>query len=275
MTIDIAAAWAREAALLRPTVLTPALLDGLAPDRERRWVPEALLPLHGGPLYNDLTADQRRFYNQAYARQLLAEFIWVERTLIVAPVRRLALAGDAAIVRDSFVVDETHHIASFARLAASAADGRGPARPFSPPWPLRALARLAAAAPVGLHFWTAVVAAFERYAVDIGQRFNTDVEVDPAFRAVFVAHARDEARHCRLDDLLAAHLGAAAGPALTTVNGALARRYLARYFSVAWGLDGPIDALVAADPTLAARRAALVAESQSMRRAQNNIAVTA
>ena len=82
--------WAREASLLRPTALTKTMFIGApAPDRSRPWVPESWLPLYGGKSLATLSDAQRLRYNHIYARQLLAQVIWVERYLIRASLRRL------------------------------------------------------------------------------------------------------------------------------------------------------------------------------------------
>jgi hypothetical protein len=107
--------WAREATLLRPARLTLALYQSApALDASRPWVPDHLLPLYGGEAFASLTLSQRLRYNHAYARQLVDEFIWTERVLILAPLKQLcltrALDPDQSAVLRSFMSDEVHHI---------------------------------------------------------------------------------------------------------------------------------------------------------------------
>lgn len=110
---------------------------------------------------------------------------------------------------DSFLADERAHIACFTRLRTMTGFAD---RFFTPPADLKMLAHLAGWQPRLFCFWPSVVAAFEQYALDIAKLYNSDDTLDPLFRDAFIAHARDEARHCRLDALLDAFLA----PGLST-----------------------------------------------------------
>jgi len=265
--------WAREASLLRPAKLTVALFAGApALDQSRPWVPEQLLPLHGGSGVERLNASQRLRYNHAYARQLVGEFIWTERRLIVEPLKRLAalpgLARDKATVLQSFISDELHHIRSFSVLEelAIAADQPATRALFQPSRTVRLMVALAARFPVRLSFWAPVIEAFEQYALKIGQSFHRDETVDPLFREVFLTHARDEARHCRLDVLIGQWLQAEAGPAGDKLNRRLLPLFERAYRSVEWGLDSALRELVRGHPETAADFSALLAEAKALRR---------
>ena len=157
---------------------------------------------------SSLTAPQRLCYNHAYARQLLAEFIWAESFMIVAPLEKICRTlrhdPDRSAVLHSFLSDERHHLESFFRIQdlATAADRPAAKAVLRPPRLLRALVAMAARFPVKVSFWAAATEAFEQYTIKLGQSFHRDEDVDPLFREIFVAHARDEARHCRLDTLI-------------------------------------------------------------------------
>ena len=266
--------WGREASLLRPAKLTVALFAAAPPlDLARPWIPEHLLPLHGGRCFGSLTAPQRLRYNHAYARQLVSEFLWLERILIVAPLERLLrtrkLEPDKVSVLRSFIADETHHIAAFSRLEelAAAADQPASKSALRPPRAVRAMAAMAARYPVYLSFWAPVIESFEQYSLKVGQSFHRDESVDPLFREVFVTHARDEARHCRLDSLLGTWLRTEAGSMWNAVNARLLPMFDSAYRSVEWGLDGPIRDLARSHPETADRFPALLAEAKALRRA--------
>jgi hypothetical protein len=242
-----------------------------APDLSRPWVPEGLLPLSGGRSLAELNDAQRLRYNHAYARQLLDEFIWLERCLILAPLTRLSgkagLPPDVSLVLRSFTFDESHHVASFSRLRELAIEGDGPivsTALFNPPRFVRALAALGGRFPVTFAFWTTVIEVFEEHAVKIGQAYKRDQNVDPLFQDVFVAHAQDEARHCRLDRLLNAWLRPA-GP-LNSFNERVAVSFLSRYRSTSWGLDGPIRELADVHPDVAGKVNDMIAEAEALRR---------
>ena len=265
--------WAREAALLRPAKLTIALFaDAPALDATRTWVPDRLVPLYGGRGYESLTAPQRLCYNHAYARQLVAEFIWAESFMIVAPLekiyRTLRHDPDRSAVLHSFLSDERHHIESFFRIEAlaTAADRPAAKAVFRPPRLLRALVAMAAQFPVKMSFWAGATEAFEQYTIKLGQSFHRDEDVDPLFREIFVTHARDEARHCRLDTLIESWLRAEGGRLWNAVNGRLLSTFDAAYRSVDWGLDGPLRDLAHRHPEISSRVPDLLAEAKALRR---------
>jgi hypothetical protein len=265
--------WSREASLLRPAKLTLALFDDApALDIGRPWAPEQLLPLFGGRRFAELTTAQRLRYNHAYARQLVDEFIWTERFLIIRPLEQLCgnaeLDATKSLVLRSFISDEIHHIESFSHLEemAVAADQPASKSPFHPPRLLRLLAGMAQRYPTRLTFWAPVIEAFEQKALKICQDYLRDESVDPLFRRVFVTHARDEARHCRLDGLIASWLRSEAGAVWNAVSDKLVSVFGAAYRSVEWGLDGPVRDLVQSHPEVAPQANALIAESKALRR---------
>jgi hypothetical protein len=264
--------WAREVALLRPAKLTVALFAN-APtlDVARPWIPDRLLPLHGGEGFERLTAAQRLFYNHAYARQLLAEFMWSEQFLIIEPLKQLCrtrkLAPEILSVLQSFVSDELHHVESFSHLEnlVVAAEELSLNPAFRPPPLLRALAGLARRYPKRVTFWAPVIEGFEQQTIRICQEYHRDNTVDPLFREVMITHARDEARHCRFDTLIAHWLQSEAGAAWNAFNQRLVSAFLASYRSVDWGFDGPLRELARHHPETADKVPSLLAEAKALR----------
>jgi hypothetical protein len=230
-----------------------------------------LLPLYGTGSLAALSDAQRLRYNQAYARQLLEEFIWLERYLILAPVARLSqrsgLDPDVVLVLRSFISDEGNHIAGFSKLKELAIKASGPkvsSSLFNPPRSVRALAGLAARFPFKFAFWTTVIQALEDYAVKVGQTYKRDRTVDTAFQDVFVAHAQDEARHCRYDRLLTAWLRP--GGRMNSLHQRMADVFQSRYRSISWGLDGPIRELAEVHPDVAGKVNVMIADAEAIRR---------
>ena len=264
--------WSRERSLLRPAKLTPALVEASPPlDLSRPWVPESLLPLYGTRSLAALSDAQWLRYNQAYAQQLLEEFIWLERYLILAPVARLSqgpgLEPDVALVLRSFMSDESHHVASFSKLrelAIKASEPKVSTSLFNPPRSVCAFARLAARFPIKFAFWTTVIQDLEDYAVKVGQTYKRDRTVDTAFQDVFVAHAQDEARHCRYDRLLTAWLRP--GGPMNSFHERVADVFQSRYRSTSWGLDGPIRELAEVHPEIAGKVNDMIADAAAVRR---------
>ena len=255
---DLTAAWQREAARLAPTSLTLEAMDwSRPPDPARSWVPEKLTPLAGCTGYTALTPAQRLAYNQAYACQLLEEFIWIESRLVLAPLDRLKADDHARPVLASFRSDEEHHIACFKQLRALAGAARE--NYFRPPILINALARLAAFTPHTFTFWIVALVAFEDYAIDVAKLYRADDSLEPLFRNVFIAHARDEARHCRFDTLLESWLG------VNPFNARLHAAFKGAYYATSWGLDGPVMALARRFQELASRARDLHAEAHAAR----------
>ena len=264
--------WGREAALLRPAKLTLALFEHApALDVTRPWIPERLVPLYGGESLSRLTPSQRLRYNHACARHLVDEFIWSERFLVLGPLKQLfhssKLDADQSTVLQSFISDETHHVESFSRLEdlAVAADQPASKSMFDPPRWLHRLAGLSRRYPMTFSFWAAVIEDFEQQTLKICKDYHRDESIDPLFREVFLAHARDEARHCRFDVLLAQWLDAEANAVTRELNRRLLKSFISTYRSVEWGIDGPLRDLVCSHPELADGFPALLAEAKARR----------
>ncbi len=255
---DLATAWQREAGRLAPTSLTRETIDwSRPPDPERAWVPEQLTPLAACAGYAALSRTQRLAYNQAYACQLLEEFVWIESRLVLAPLGRLKTDEHSRAPLASFASDEAHHIACFTHLRTLA--GAVGENYFRPPFTINALARLAAFRPHTFSFWIVALAAFEDYAINVAKLYRADDSLDPVFRDVFIAHARDEARHVRFDTLLKSWLG------VSPLNARLHAVFKNAYYATSWGLDGPVTALARKFPELAAQASALHAEACAAR----------
>jgi hypothetical protein len=265
--------WAREVALLRPAKLTMALFaEAPALDVERPWIPDRLLPLYGGQGFERLTAPQRLCYNHAYARQLLAEFMWSEQYLIIDPLKKICrtrrLDSEMLSVLQSFISDEEHHVESFSHLEAMAvaAGQLSSYTNFRPPRMLRALTGLARLYPTRVTFWSTVIEDFEQQTIRICQVYHRDQGVDRLFREIMVTHARDEARHCRFDALIANWLQSQAGPIRNAFNKKLISAFAEAYRSVDWGLDGALHELARLHPETAEKIPALLAEAKALRR---------
>lgn len=268
-------AWQKEVTLLRPTVLTEALFEKLGlPNPTKNWVPESVLPLFRSEIYASLSEAQRLRYNHAYARQLAYEFVWLERYLIRPPLVHLLsekrLEKEVMLILCSFISDETSHIASFELLGKMAAEVTtepffDASEMFSPPLVVRQLARLGARFPLTLKFWSDVIIPLEEKAIKIGQIYMRDETVDQVFKEAFINHARDEARHCRLDNLFSDWLQPAGNRSKIWVNKKLAQTFKRIYYANSWGITGPIDEMIKAFPETANQREILLAQTKATR----------
>ncbi len=266
-------AWRREASLLRPAVLTREIFETTpGPDASLPWIPDVLLPLYGGESLATLSTAQRLRYNHIYARQLLEEFVWLERSLICPPLLRLINAShpdeDMSSILQSFISDETNHMECFSILSKLVVEAEPPPTAmllFRPPMSVRAMAVMAARFPSRLSYWSSMIEPLEQSAIQIGQTYMQDETVDPLFKKLFVSHARDEARHCRLDNLFADWLRSKTSDGWNKFSDRFAARFLASYYSGAWGLDGPLLELTRVHPEIASRTDSLIAEAKAIR----------
>lgn len=267
--------WRREASLLRPAALTRKIFSNApGPDPNRPWIPDTLLPLYGGESFAGLTAAQRLRYNHIYARQLLAEFVWLESKLICPPLLRLLNASrddeDISSILRSFISDETNHMECFSILAKLAEEAEPPPVAMSlyrPPISVRAMAAMAARFPSRLSYWSSMIEPLERMAIKIGQTYMRDETVDPLFAKLFVTHARDEARHCRLDRLFGSWLRSKTSNSWNKFSDRYAATFLVAYYSGEWGLDRPLIELARVFPETAGEADRLIAETKALRSA--------
>lgn len=235
-------------AQLKPARLTVAAVrKGPAPDGSRQWIPPQLLPLCESAAFAELPTAQQRRYNQLYALQATEQFIWLERELVIRPAQRLL--GDATLppqireLLEAFVADELHHndaLFELLRLAAPEIYEHQPFAFFDPPWSVRLAVAAATLLPRRLPAWILFIGVAEEHTILISRAYGRDPDCDPAFSAAFRAHAIDEARHCRMDDLLADWLTAALRPVQQQLSDRLLGQLFRRYYDVRWGTDRPV-----------------------------------
>lgn len=262
----------REIPLLRPTRLAPELVAwGDGPDRGKFWVPQELVPLWGTAEYDALTDAQRLRYNQYYALQKTEYFIWLERYLVVAPLTKLLPQASPALrtLLDSFVADEVGHNASLQRLLELARPDLYRDRVFYfvvPPAPFRLVTAAINAMPRLLSSWVLFAGAIEENTILTSQCYRqAGAGVDPLFAEVYMLHAQDEARHCKIDVLLAEWLIADQKGWAKRLNAKVLELVFRTYFDPSWGFDRPIKQLTADFPELRAREDALIRRSQEAR----------
>jgi hypothetical protein len=264
MEAAILEALAREAARIPPPRLHPAIRAGRVPRADLPWLPERLAPLHRAAWFQALPGEVRLYHNQLYALLVTELFIWAEGAFAIAPIRRLlrrpGLPAPLIALLAAFAADEEAHTACFWDLLQAA-------RPDLYPTPrfallrLPARARLLAAAmarwPEGLASWILVINFLEEHTLVLSRAYAEVPErADPLFAEVYRLHALDEARHCRLDGLIAEWLLPRLSPGAERWNG----RLLALLFPAyqAGAVHGPLlDRLTARFPELVPRQGEL------------------
>ena len=260
-------------AQLKPAQLTVAAVQAVgAPDRGRHWIPQPLSPLSDSAAFAALPPAQQRRYNQLYALLTTEQFIWLERELVIRPAQRLL--GDTTLppqlrtLLEAFVADELHHndaLSELLRVAAPEIYEHQRFAFFDPPWPVRLAVAAATRLPRHLPAWILFIGVAEEHTILISRAYGKDPDCDPAFRAAFRAHAIDEARHCRMDDLLADWLVAPLRPAQRRLSDHLLGQLFRRYYDVGWGMDRPVQHLAREFGLRADLRRRLLADAQQGR----------
>ena len=264
----------REARALCPSRLSPGLVHwGSGPDQGKYWIPEDLTPLEGTDTYGDLTEDQRRTYNQYYAMEMSEQFIWLETYAIIGPLEGL-LKGEFStpslkVLLRSFVVDEVNHSATvwqLLRLARHDFYPKNEFRFFKPPAYIGWMAAAASRLPRLLSSWALFAGSLEEQTIPISSAYKEAADsVDPLFANIFILHALDEARHCKLDALIAEWLIRPQSAVPKWINGQVLGALYTAYHDNGWGCDGPIHQLVADFPELKAREGEMIEATKHAR----------
>ncbi|MEX0718130.1 MAG: diiron oxygenase [Planctomycetaceae bacterium] len=184
-------------------------------DRSRWYVCPTLTPLYYTPIYDTLTEDQRRRYNQLTAlcfNELIAFFEQSFAASVLAATAR-ARRGDDEWTEclERFIREERRHIGwwrDLNRLSEpelyAATDSAIVRLPAAPRGALALLTRHPHWFPAV--FW--VMLLLEERSLDISRRslrLGPDV-LEPQYRAIYRRHLEDEVRHVQLDrELIARH----------------------------------------------------------------------
>lgn len=264
----------REAASLRPTRLTPGLVNwGSGPDRNKLWIAEDLTPLAETEIYGDLTDEQKLGYNQYYALEMSEQFIWLESFAIIPPLQGL-LKGDIPnpalrILLRSFIVDEENHLATVWQLLRLARHDLYPRNEFcffKPPAMIGWMAATASRLPRLLSGWALFAGSLEEQTIPISRSYKEAGDsVDPLFANIFTLHSLDEARHCKLDSLIAEWLIAPQAAVPKWINGKVLATLYKAYHDTGWGCDAPICQLIADFPQLKDRESDMITATKHAR----------
>lgn len=246
---------------------------GNGPDPGKFWIPESLAPLAGTGAYEDLTDAQRLRYNHYYALQMAEEFMWLERFMVIGPLRGLLRgtmpAPSMRTIIESFITDEQSHTACLDRLVRAARPDLYRARAFrffAPPRAIRVFAAMAARMPRFLSAWALLVGALEEQTITISRTYKASGDgVDPIFATVYTLHAQDESRHCRQDSLIADWLVVNLDGLARRLNATILEHLFAAYCDVNWGYDNPVRQLAADFPDLKARATVLIEAAMANR----------
>lgn len=199
-------------------------------DRSRFYLAPAVTPLAYTASYAGWSEERQRRSNQLTALAFNEGIAFFERSFsaaVVAAREELGAEDELAGELDRFLADEARHADGWDRLNRVAEPcyyGDAAPRPIAPP--PRLLPRLVAffAARPRLFpcvFWWML--ALEEHSLHISRCCSgcPEESLDPTFREAYREHARDEARHVRLDLRLIERFYAPLSPPLRRLNAAL------------------------------------------------------
>ena len=264
----------RTVAALKPTCLKPENIDwSNGPDPQKFWIPEELTRLYNTNVYATITDEQALHYNQNYALRNTEEFIWLETFAIIRPIKRL-LKGSIPTqalrtLLESFVEDEECHTSAGWKLLYHS-------RPelyqnykfhfFKPPIKPVFFLGLTNKLPRVLSSWSLFIATLEEATIPISRMYKgADETCDPIFTEFYTRHALDEARHCKVDSIIADWLIGDQPQYLKSINGWILKSLMQAYFDPNWGTDSLIDQLVKDCPELKSLRMQISAANKNIR----------
>lgn len=214
------------------------------PDFSRLFFPEHLTPLAHTPIYQELTPDERRTYNQIYGTAINEQFIFLEDRFLVRIVRDLRsrtrhdLPADLVEALDLFFVEEVKHTEMFRRLARATDPERYARADFS----YLRLGRLEDAMlaymgkrPDFFVYWVWLALAFEEKTIDYYRHYQRhmkerpDAPLCPLYTEVHRFHMLDEVRHVQIDHHLIHVFYDRCGALVRKLNFALLARTLRAY----------------------------------------------
>lgn len=210
-------------------------------DRSRWFVCPTLTPLYYTRIYQQLSADQRRRYNQLTAlgfNELIAFFEGTFAASVLAALadaRHRQMNDELADCLARFISDEQRHIAWWRELN----------RLSEPSWYAKSdgnmirispgARRLLAALTSWPHrfpavFW--VMLALEERSLDISRRcMKMDRDrIEPRYRAIYQQHLKDESQHVQFDWHLIERFYMNRSRAVRWTNAKLLRLLIGRFF---------------------------------------------
>ncbi len=269
------------ARLHRASSRRPAPTEAVDPatpvDRTRPFLCESLTPLAYAPSYPRLTPPQRLRYNQLTAMHFNEMMVLLETTFD-GLLRRLAEEeipgfppGLAACAGD-FLREETEHAGMFRRLNRLSEPAWYADRDFyilrvprAAQWILARVLRR----PEWFSFALWILLSQEEHTLELSRRcarLPADA-IEPHYRAVYAAHAADEARHVRVDVHFLDRFHRPASRWRRAANAAVFRLLVRRFFLVpSRGALRVVDLLTREFPELRPWRRRLAGELKDLPR---------
>ncbi len=231
-----------------------------APDPAKLQAPESMTHLAFSPAYGMLSPEEKLTYNQAHARGVCEQFIFLEEGLFVPALRSLLRSGGRrlpALLRqacEAFIEEEVKHSAMFWRVLREVRPelyeaGKldvyrlGPVERRFLDW--------TAALPGLFLWWIWIAALFEEKTLDFHRKHQAERDkLDELFVAVHRYHALDELRHLQTDEHFLELLWKPAPRWKRAANAAIFRRIMWAFVHPRRTLEASISETVRRHPRL-------------------------
>ena len=214
------------------------LLEDVAIDFSRRFIPEHLTPLSFTPIYQDLTGPQRLRYNQLHALYFNEQITFFEQAMARHILGALLDRPEYESLWESlaeFLDEEMQHSAMFRSLNRRCAPEfyEGADHFFvRPPAGSTQVLRWFASRPWQFPFFIWIMLVQEERAMYYAKQFLRSPEpLEPHFVAVQRQHLADEVGHVRWDEDLLRRLWEPATPGQRRLNARLFAWMMGEFFS--------------------------------------------
>ncbi len=203
------------------------------------FLPEHFTPLFYTPLYAQLTAPQRRRYNQLHACYSNEQIMFFEHTMaphVLPALQRRPLPASLAASLDDFLAEEQHHTQMFWEINQRCFPYFYTTSAFyflQIPWGISGLLAWAGQRPGLFACLLWVMLLEEERAVTMGREIlRCSSTLEPHFVDVHRRHLRDEVGHVQWDEALLDTLWESLSWPLRYANAALSRWLLGKFFMV-------------------------------------------
>jgi hypothetical protein len=244
------------------------------PDPGCLHAPESMTHLAFTPAYAVLSPEERLTYNQAHARGVCEQFIFLEEGLFVPALQNLLRSGGGrlpALLRqasESFIEEERKHSAMFWRLLREVRpefyeSGQLDVYRLGPME--RRFLDWTTARPGLFLWWIWVATLFEEKTLDFHRKHQAERDrLDELFVAVHRFHALDELRHLQTDQHFIELLWEPAPRWKRAANAAVFRRIMWSFVHPHRTIEVSVAELVRRHPRLTPYRERLLGEARGV-----------
>lgn len=185
----------------------------LKADSDKFWMPESLVSISHLPVYQDMSMELKRVFNQYNSLGVAELFIFFEETCLAPSMEKALLIAKGEPLRialRNFIDEENKHSACFKKLLITAkpdfySESDFKYRFVKIPFVARALFNILRNFPILLPAWVWVALFFEERTLMYSKAYIQDKKTDQnssddLFYQAHFYHMMDEVRHVKLDE---------------------------------------------------------------------------